>query len=175
MTYYFHRYVLHNSKSVFTRYLAQAHQSWYHSLKTPFPLTAHYDHPLVYLVVRFLPTYLPALLLRFHMLTYLLFLSTVSLEETFAYSGYTVMPTSFLLGGMARRTDEHLLKDGGGNFGPWGVLDWVFGTSIGNSVEDDVMEEFDEQEIEKQVRKAMEASKMKIREGTLRRNTQPRS
>lgn len=85
------------------------------------------------------------------------------------------MPTSFFLGGMARRTDEHLLKDGAGNFGPWGVLDWVFGTSIGNSVEDDVMEELDEQEIEKQVRKAMEASKRKIREGTLRRNTQPRS
>ncbi|KAJ5553506.1 hypothetical protein N7494_002884 [Penicillium frequentans] len=99
LTYYVHRYVLHNSKSVFTRYMTRAHRSWYHSLRTPFPLTAHYDHPLVYLLVRFLPTYLPALLLRFHMLTYVLFLSTVSLEETFAYSGYTVMPTSFFLGG----------------------------------------------------------------------------
>ncbi|KAJ5658627.1 uncharacterized protein N7484_002276 [Penicillium longicatenatum] len=175
LTYYVHRYVLHNAQSVFTRYLARAHQSWYHSLRTPFPLTAHYDHPLVYIFVRFLPTYLPALFLRFHMLTYLLFLSTVSLEETFAYSGYTVMPTSFFLGGMARRTDGHLLEDGEGNFGPWGILDWIFGTSIGDSIEDDIVAGVDEQEVERQVRKAMEASKRKIREGTLRRNTKPRS
>ncbi|KAJ5904383.1 hypothetical protein N7504_006766 [Penicillium tannophilum] len=175
LTYYVHRYVLHNSKSVFTRYMTRAHQSWYHSLRTPFPLTAHYDHPLVYLLVRFLPTYLPALLLRLHMLTYVLFLSIVSLEETFAYSGYTVMPTSFFLGGMARRTDEHLLEDGEGNFGPWGIMDWVFGTSIGDSIGDDALSELDEHEVEKQVRKAMEASKRKIREGTLRRNTRPRS
>ncbi|KAJ6109244.1 hypothetical protein N7486_001478 [Penicillium sp. IBT 16267x] len=172
LTYYVHRYALHNSQSFFTRYLTEAHQSWYHSLRTPFPLTAHYDHPLVYILARFLPTYLPALFLRFHMLTYILFLSTVSLEETFAYSGYTVMPTSFILGGIARRTDEHLIREGGGNFGPWGFLDWVFGTSIGDStVEDDLMAEMDEQEIEKQVRKTLEASKRKIREGTLRRNT----
>jgi hypothetical protein len=109
------------------------------------------------------------------MLTYLLFLSTVSLEETFAYSGYTVMPTSFFLGGMARRTDGHLLEDGEGNFGPWGILDWIFGTSIGDSIEDDIVAGVDEQEVERQVRKAMEASKRKIREGTLRRNTKPRS
>ncbi|KAJ5752624.1 hypothetical protein N7520_009541 [Penicillium odoratum] len=174
-TYYIHRYALHNHRTVFTRYLTRSHQSWYHNLRTPFPLTAHYDHPLVYVLVRFLPTYLPALLLRFHMLTYLLFLSTVSLEETFAYSGYTVMPTSFFLGGIARRTDEHLLEGGDGNFGPWGVLDWVFGTSISDStVEEDVVAELDEKEIEKQVKKAMEVSKRKIREGTLRRHTAPR-
>ena len=81
------------------------------------------------------------------------------------------MPTSFFLGGIARRTDEHLLTDGEGNFGPWGVVDWVCGTSIGDTnVEDDLLDEMEEHEIEEKVRRALEASKRKVREGTLRRN-----
>lgn len=81
------------------------------------------------------------------------------------------MPTSFLLGGIARRTDMHLMEDGAGNFGPWGVLDWICGTTVGNrDFEDDVMDEMEEHEIEERVRKALEASKKKVREGTLRRN-----
>lgn len=109
------------------------------------------------------------------MLTYLLYLATVSIEETFAYSGYTIMPTSFFLGGIARRIDMHLLTDGEGNFGPWGVLDWICGTTVGDStVEDDLLEEFEDHEVEDKVRRALEASKRKVREGTLRRNTTSR-
>ncbi|KAJ5097055.1 hypothetical protein N7456_007776 [Penicillium angulare] len=172
ITYGVHRHVLHNSKSIFTKYLAKCHNNWYHSLSVPYPLTAHYDHPLAYIVGRFIPTYLPAMLLRYHMLTFMLYLAIVSVEESFAYSGYTIMPTKFFLGGIARRTDEHLLSEGEGNFGPWGVLDWIFSTTIGESnVEEDIMAEMDEAEIEEQVRKRLEASKKKIRAGTLRRNT----
>lgn len=167
LTYVLHRYVLHSTSSFFAKY----HRRWYHNLRAPFPLTAHYDHPLAYIVSKFIPTYAPAMLFRFHMLTYLLYLSAISIEETFAYSGYTVMPTSFFLGGIARRTDLHLIEDGEGNFGPWGVLDWLCGTTVGDrDVEDDVMDEMDEYEIEDKVRRALEASKRKVREGTLRRN-----
>lgn len=167
LTYVLHRYVLHSGSS----FLASYHRKWYHDLQAPFPLTAHYDHPLAYMVYKFIPTYAPAMLFRFHMLTYLLYLSTISIEETFAYSGYTIMPTSFFLGGIARRTDMHVMDGGEGNFGPWGVLDWICGTTLGDrDIEDDVMDEMDEHEIEQKVRRALDSSRKKVREGTLRRN-----
>ncbi|KAJ5082296.1 hypothetical protein N7532_011339 [Penicillium argentinense] len=174
LTYVLHRYILHHSRSSI---LASRHRSWFHSLDSPYPLTAHYDHPLAYLVGRFLPTYILAMFFRFHMLTYMMYLTFISLEETFVYSGYTVMPTTFFLGGIARRTEMHLITDGEGNFGPWGVLDWVCGTTVGDSnIEDDLVDELEEHEVDEKVRKALEASKRKIREGTLRRNTgAPRS
>lgn len=161
LTYILHRYSLHSRSSL----LADYHETWYHTLSAPFPLTAHYDHPLAYLVSKFIPTYAPAMLFRFHMLTYLLYLTTISIEETFVYSGYTIMPTSFFLGGIARRTDMHLLTDAEGNFGPWGVLDWLCGTTVGDSsVEEDLIDEIEEREIEEKVRKTIEASKRKVKE-----------
>lgn len=106
------------------------------------------------------------MLFRFHMLTYLLYLSIISIEETFVYSGYTVMPTSFFLGGIARRTDMHLLLGAEGNFGPWGILDWVFGTTVGDTdVEDDIMDELEEHEVEDKMRRAVQSSKRKIKAG----------
>lgn len=104
------------------------------------------------------------MLFRFHMLTYLLYLTTISIEETFAYSGYTVMPTSFFLGGIARRTDMHLLRGAEGNFGPWGIIDWVLGTAVGETIVDDIEAELEERQIEDSIRKAIDASKRKIRE-----------
>jgi sterol desaturase/sphingolipid hydroxylase (fatty acid hydroxylase superfamily) len=165
LSYVLHRYVLHSKNS--KNFLAKYHQSWYHALRAPFPLTAHYDHPLTYIIYTFIPTYLPAMLFRFHMLTYLLYLSIISIEETFVYSGYTIMPTSFFLGGIARRTDMHLLLGAEGNFGPWGILDWIFGTTVGDTdVEDDIMDELEEHEIEDKMRRAVQSSKRKIKAGT---------
>ncbi|KAJ6022958.1 hypothetical protein N7460_013353 [Penicillium canescens] len=164
LSYVLHRYVLHSKNS--KNPLAKYHQTWYHALKAPFPLTAHYDHPLTYIISTFIPTYLPAMLFRFHMLTYLLYLSIISIEETFVYSGYTIMPTSFFLGGIARRTDMHLLLGAEGNFGPWGILDWVFGTTVGDTdLEDDIMDELEEHEIEDKMRRAVQSSKRKIKAG----------
>ena len=54
-----------------------------------------------------------------------MYLTLVSLEETFAYSGYSTVPTNFILGGIARRTDDHVLCGGEGNYGCWGLLDDV--------------------------------------------------
>jgi hypothetical protein len=162
LSYVLHRYILHSRNNFLARY----HQTWYHALQAPFPLTAHYDHPLAYLVGKFMPTYAPAMLFRFHMLTYLMYISIISVEETFAFSGYTVMPTSFFLGGIARRTDMHLLDGAQGNFGPWGVADWLCGTTVGDStVEDDLLDEMEEHEIEDRIRKMLESSKRKVREG----------
>lgn len=125
--YVLHRFALHDPRSPITQY----HQSWYHALAAPFPMSATYDHPAAYLLRSFLPTFAPALLFRFHLLTYIVFLSLVSLEETFAYSGYSTMPTNFFLGGIARRVDAHGISGGKGNFGPWGVIDWLCGTTVG--------------------------------------------
>jgi hypothetical protein len=116
------------------------------------------------------------MLFRFHMLTYLLYLSIISIEETFAFSGYSVMPTSFFLGGIARRTDEHLLSGAEGNFGPWGILDWMCGTTVGNdedgmasSVMDDAQNELSalnqDHDIDEKIRRAVEVSTRRFRDG----------
>ncbi|KAE8149292.1 hypothetical protein BDV25DRAFT_4267 [Aspergillus avenaceus] len=161
LTYNIHRFILHSPEQQVARY----HRKWYHALRTPFPLTAHYDHPIAYLLSNFLPTYGPAMLFRFHILTFLLYLTVISLEETFAYSGYSVMPTSFFLGGIARRTDMHLLSGAEGNFGPWGILDWICGTTVGNEDEDELDEALSEKElIDDQIRRAIEDSTRRKRD-----------
>ncbi|OOQ84375.1 Sterol desaturase family [Penicillium brasilianum] len=171
LTYASHRYALHHPRS----FLTKLHQEWYHDLSLPFPLTAHYDHPLVYLAHRFVPTYLPVMLLRFHMITFLLYTAAVSIEETFAYSGYTFMPTSFFLGGIARRNEEHIIYSGEGNFGPWGILDWILGTSIGaTDIEDDLRNEARDHHLGQKVRQAMDANNRKVHVDTLRRNGRKR-
>ncbi|KAL4985814.1 hypothetical protein BDW68DRAFT_179358 [Aspergillus falconensis] len=106
-----HRFILHSKLTVFA-YIVKCHKSWYHSLRTPFPLTAHYDHPATYLLSTFLPMYLPALVLRFHMITFLVYTVIISLEETFVFSGYYAM-LSFLVVAAARRVDGHLAADAG--------------------------------------------------------------
>lgn len=162
LSYFIHRYSLHSRDSFVGRY----HRRWYHSLRAPYSLTAHYDHPAAYMLSRFIPTYGPAMLFRFHMLTYILYLAIISIEETFTYSGYKIMPTNFFLGGIARRVDMHVLSCGEGNYGPWGILDWICGTAVAErsttSVEDssDLQdeEEMEEYEIDEKVRRAIEAS-----------------
>ena len=104
-------------------------------------MSGSYDHQLPYLLHKFLPTYLPAFLLRFHLLTYLMYLAIVSLEETFAYSGYSTVPTNFILGGIARRTDGHVVEGGEGNYGCIGAVDWIMGTTIGGDLGDDMQDE----------------------------------
>lgn len=104
---------------------------------------ANYDHPLPYILHVFLPTYLPAVIFRFHLLTYYVYLAIVSLEETFAYSGYNALPNGFFLGEIARRQERHLMGDGKGNYGCFGLLDLVIGTSLGDDMLDDIREDAD--------------------------------
>jgi sterol desaturase/sphingolipid hydroxylase (fatty acid hydroxylase superfamily) len=174
LTYTIHRYVLHESNNI----LSRAHRDWYHVLATPFPLTATYDHPVSYLLRSFLPTYIPAILFRFHLTTYILYLILTSLEETFAYSGYSTVPTNFILGGIARRTDTHVVCGGDGNFGPWGLVDWFMGTSVGADVLDDVVMEAEKHDVPAKVNKGRKKANGKVEgaKGVLgRRKTRQRS
>ncbi|KAF2755398.1 hypothetical protein EJ05DRAFT_100205 [Pseudovirgaria hyperparasitica] len=143
LQYYIHFYVLHRSRTPVAKY----HASWHHSLPLPFSIAATYDHPLPYLIGHWLPTFIPAALFRFHLLTYFLFLGLVSLEDLFTWSGYTVLPSHILMTGMARRRDAHMLSSGQGNFAPWGVLDWAHGTGLGKDVVDDLKAEAEKRDV----------------------------
>lgn len=141
LTYVLHRYALHSPDSPLTGY----HTSWQHSVAPPYALVANYDHPLAWLVRVFLPAYIPAVIFRFHLLTYHLYLALVSLEETFAYSGYNVLPSAFVLGGIARRTERHLMSERDGNFGCFGLMDFALGTSLDQDLAEDVRGEIEEE------------------------------
>ncbi|KAK4154954.1 hypothetical protein C8A00DRAFT_13962 [Chaetomidium leptoderma] len=157
LTYYIHRYLLHGHPTS-RRRLSALHTRYAHAhRRPPSALLLKTDHPLPYLLHRFLPLYLPALALHsgnLHILTFLLFVALATLEETLSMSGYTVVP-GIVLGGMARRTAVHYVSasssfssvagkkkaGGGGNFGSWGVLDWMHGTSLGGDVMADLRDE----------------------------------
>ncbi|KAJ9658381.1 hypothetical protein H2201_007821 [Coniosporium apollinis] len=145
-TYYINHHVLHSPSG---GRVADWHKSWHHSIRAPYAFVANYDHPVPWILSRWLPLHAPALFFpgRTHILSFHLALALVSLEECFAYSGYSILP-SILLAGMARRADNHLLSGGKGNFGPWGVLDWVHGTTVGKDVVDDVRKECDKHDVQ---------------------------
>ncbi|KAK3696559.1 hypothetical protein LTR37_017901 [Vermiconidia calcicola] len=66
-----------------------------------------------------------------------------TLEDLCVFSGYAVLPSTIVLVGMARRTDEHFAvvseEKTAGNFGRFGVLDVICGTTCQN--EDDAMDD----------------------------------
>ncbi|KAF1817242.1 hypothetical protein P152DRAFT_453827 [Eremomyces bilateralis CBS 781.70] len=66
-----------------------------------------------------------------HIVTYLVWTAIISLEEMFTYSGYTMLPWTVRVTGVAGRTEAHFLSGGKGNYAPWGLLDWVNGTLVG--------------------------------------------
>jgi hypothetical protein len=131
LTYTLHRFILHNSRRFPS--LTRFHSIRHKFAKTPmFALKAHYGHPLDYFLLQFLPLYLPAYLLKVHLLTFFLTLSIVSLESALIYSGYDIFWG--LLGGTVRRMDRHYCAGGEKmDFGIWGILDWVTRTAGGRS------------------------------------------
>lgn len=147
-------YFAHRSLHRYDTILKQWHLQWQHSVSLPFSLIAAYDHPANYLLVQWLPTFLPAVLGRWHVLTWHLFLALCSLEDLFVFSGYAVLPSSIIMLGMARRTDEHFaVVDAGrepGNFGRWGFMDFVFGTTCQG--EDDAMDDIQKETEKHQVK-----------------------
>ncbi|KAB8339115.1 hypothetical protein FH972_022051 [Carpinus fangiana] len=161
LAYYVHRFLLHSSASPQAQRLPGVdqltawHAAWAHGLRTPVPFSATYDHPVNYLLHTWLPAYLPAFVFRMHMLNYLVFTSLLSLEQALVYSGYTTLPSTILLAGAARRQEAHLASGGEGNFGPWGFLDWMHGTSLGggSDIMDDLVEEVDKRDIGGKVKK----------------------
>ncbi|WYZ35308.1 hypothetical protein EsH8_I_001584 [Colletotrichum jinshuiense] len=136
LTYYVHARVLHprggGRRPPYSGRVARLHASYAHARAAPpFSLMLYADHPVPFLLHRVVPVLLPALALRPHLLTYLLFVGLCAAEETLAMSGYSVVP-GIVMGGIARRTAVHYDgRGGGGNYGAWGVLDWAHGTSRG--------------------------------------------
>ncbi|KAI9677023.1 MAG: hypothetical protein M1817_006862 [Caeruleum heppii] len=139
LQYYLHRHVLHARQgSSLSSPLARWHQEWHHAVSAPYCFAAHYDHPLSWVLWRWVPSYLPSIILRTHLLTHTLFLTLTTLEETLTTSGYTLFSSpyipfsSILLGGLTARQDLHARSQGAGNFAPWGVCDWIHGTTVGD-------------------------------------------
>ncbi|OBT69410.1 hypothetical protein VE03_01088 [Pseudogymnoascus sp. 23342-1-I1] len=137
LQYYIHRFLHRPTRP---NIFSTLHKEWNHSITAPYSFAAYYDHPLPYLILHFLPTYLPTLLFRPHILTHLILLALTTFEETLVASGYATLP-GIMLGGIARRQDRHMQSRGEGNFAPWGVMDWVHGTSAGGDIIEDVMDE----------------------------------
>jgi hypothetical protein len=93
-----------------------------------------------------------------HILTYLVLIVLFSLEETFVYSGYSILPSTIMLRGMARRTDTHMMSEGEGNFGPFGVLDWVHDTTIGKDVVEDLKAEMEKHHVDEKASNAIDGA-----------------
>jgi hypothetical protein len=70
-----------------------------------------------------------------------------------------------MLGGIARRQDLHSQGRGKGNFAPWGLLDWVHGTSIGPDVINDAKNEADKHNVTGRSGKAWGDAKETGKEG----------
>jgi len=109
-----------------------------------------------------------------HLLTYLLLLASVSLEETLTLSGYSNIP-GIMLGGFARRQDLHSESRGRGNFAPWGLMDWIHGTSIGGDVVEDMKDEAEKHQVAERSSKtwnnAKESGKARVRTWNSRRKS----
>ena len=143
LTYYTHRFLLHNSDRSPT--LTRLHTRWAHANPCS-SLQLYADHPVPLLILHLTPILLPSLALRPHLLTYILFTALCTLQSTITNSGYSVVP-GILLGGIARRTAIHYASSGSANYGAWGVLDWIHGTSKGGDVLEDVKDEADKHNV----------------------------
>lgn len=111
---------------------------------------------------------------RLHLLTYLVLESLVSLEETLALSGYAAIP-GIMLGGIARRQDQHNQSQGKGNFAPWGLMDWIHGTSIGADVVDDMKDEAEKHNVAERSSRALSSAKESGKAGVSAWNSRRKS
>jgi hypothetical protein len=164
--YFIHRDLLHASPRDST--LSRWHADWAHSLKHTFSLASAYDHPVCHLLTDWAPLYLTTLFFRFHVFTWYILTAIVSLEQFFIYSGYSVLPSQILLAGMAKRTDSHYATGGNGNYGRWGVLDWIFGTGCPGDADvvDDVQEEVDRRDVKQRASNMIGRAGDRLRNGS---------
>ncbi|KAH7173903.1 uncharacterized protein B0J16DRAFT_351076 [Fusarium flagelliforme] len=160
LTYYIHRNVLHSKGAI-----AKYHKAYSHARSAaPYSLQLFADHPLPLLLHHFIPIYLPSIALRPHLLTYFLFLALCTAEETLATSGYSIVP-GIIMGGMTRRTAVHYASGGDCNYGAWGLLDWMNGTSRGRDVLDDVRAEAEKHNVKERSTKKLESGAGAVKGG----------
>ncbi|KAG5999419.1 hypothetical protein E4U54_001856 [Claviceps lovelessii] len=154
LQYYLHRRVLHGKSGLARRHLAYAHAT----CGAPYSLQVFTDHPLALFFHRFLPVFLPSVLIRTHMLTYFFLTIITTIEETLGMSGYTFIP-GVVLSGITARTAIHYGGGGSSNYGAVGIMDWVQGTSKGRDV-------FENVEKESGTHGAQQSSADKLRRGS---------
>ncbi|EGR53142.1 uncharacterized protein TRIREDRAFT_53859 [Trichoderma reesei QM6a] len=166
LLYAIHRFVLHTKSSNATlRALSKRHQKYAHAKAgAPFSLRLLADHPLPLLCYKFIPLFLPAALLRPHILTYFLVFLLCTGEETLAMSGYTIVP-GIIMGGIVQRTAIHYAGKGTSNYGSWGILDWINGTSRGRDVLEDVKKEADKHQLQERSAKKVNQGAGAVQEG----------
>ncbi|KAI1504590.1 sterol desaturase family [Biscogniauxia marginata] len=150
LTYYIHRYVLHSRGAI-----AKLHSRYVHARRggAPYALMLYADHPLPLMLNHLVPVYLPSLAIRPHLITYFLFTILTTIEEMFSMSGYTIVP-GIMMGGIARRTATHYASGGKGNFGAWGLLDWIHGTSVGKDAVKDIRDEAEKHQVKERSHRA---------------------
>ncbi|KXT12970.1 hypothetical protein AC579_3151 [Pseudocercospora musae] len=165
--YVVHRYYLHT----YDTFLKTWHMGWQHSISFPFSVVAAYDHPVNFLLAVWMPTILPAYLFRWHVLTWHLFTAITSLEDLFIYSGASVMPSTIILVGMARRIEAHFesVQAGNdiGNFGRLGLLDILVGSTCKD--EDDVLDDINEETEKHNVKERAQGAVNSVMDGIERK------
>jgi len=79
-------------------------------------------------------------------------------------SGYSVVP-GIIMGGIARRTATHYASGGRGNYGAWGLLDWINGTSVGKDVIEDIHDEAEKHQVKGRGEKAVNDTGNLVQDG----------
>ncbi|OAQ59186.1 sterol desaturase family [Pochonia chlamydosporia 170] len=154
LNFYIHGYVLHGSSWLAKKHIAYAHAN----AGAPFSLQVFTDYPVAMVLHRFLPAFLPSVLIRTHLLTYFLVLIITTIEETLSMSGYTAVP-GIVMSGITQRTAIHYASKGSSNYGAYGIMDWAHGTSQGRGILEDVRNEAEKHHVpEKSAAKVDEGS-----------------
>ncbi|KAG6056120.1 hypothetical protein E4U32_005871 [Claviceps aff. humidiphila group G2b] len=160
LQYYLHRRVLHGKSGLARKHVAYAHAT----SGAPYSLQVYTDHPIAIFFHRFLPVFLPSVIIRTHMLTYFFVIILTTIEETLAMSGYTFIP-GVIMSGITARTAIHYAGRGSSNYGAVGVMDWAHGTSKGRDVLKDAKKEADKRNVHERSTKKVGVGSAAVKDG----------
>ncbi|KAG6117407.1 hypothetical protein E4U13_001144 [Claviceps humidiphila] len=160
LQYYLHRRVLHGKSGLARKHVAYAHAT----SGAPYSLQVYTDHPIAIFFHRFLPVFLPSVIIRTHMLTYFFVIILTTIEETLAMSGYTFIP-GVIMSGITARTAIHYAGRGSSNYGAVGVMDWAHGTSKSRDVLRDAKKEADKRNVHERSTKKAGVGSAAVKDG----------
>ncbi|KAG5957883.1 hypothetical protein E4U57_001678 [Claviceps arundinis] len=160
LQYYLHRRVLHGKSGLARKHVAYAHAT----SGAPYSLQVYTDHPIAIFFHRFLPVFLPSVIIRTHMLTYFFVIILTTIEETLAMSGYTFIP-GVIMSGITARTAIHYAGRGSSNYGAVGVMDWAHGTSKGRDVLKGAKKEADKRNVRERSTKKEDVGSAAVKDG----------
>ena len=73
-----------------------------------------------------------------------------------------MLPSAFVLGGIARRQEKHIMGGGYGNYGCFGLVDFTMGTSIGEDLIDDAIDEAEEKQVAKKTKRKVKGAGQRV-------------